>query len=76
MLTFVPSAKGAFDCALKYRPLYDKKPASGVARKAGRFVFDYWGGNYADDAAMLKRVFDCGATDSLVIMHNWQALGL
>jgi hypothetical protein len=75
MLTFVPSAKGAFDCALKYRPLYDKKPAGGVARKAGRFVFDYWGGNYADDAAMLKRVFDCGATDSLVIMHNWQRWG-
>lgn len=75
MLTFVPSAKGAFDCALKYRPLYDKKPAGGVARKAGRFVFDYWGGNYGDDATMLKRAFDYGVTDALVIMHNWQRWG-
>lgn len=75
MLTFVPSVSGAIDCALKYRPLYDKKPAAGVARKAGRFVFDYWGGNYADDAVMLKRAFDYGATDSLVVMHNWQRWG-
>lgn len=75
MLTFVPSASGAIDCALKYRPLYDKKPSAGVARKAGRFVFDYWGGSYAGDTALLKRAFDYGATDALVIMHSWQRWG-
>jgi len=75
MLTFVPSASGAIDCALKYRPLYDKKPSGGVARKAGRFVFDYWGGNYADDADLLQRAFDYGVTDAMVIMHNWQRWG-
>jgi len=74
-LTFVPSFAGAFDCALKYRPLSDKHAAPGVARKAGRFVFDLWGGRYADDAAKLTRCFDYGLTNSLVIMHNWQRWG-
>ena len=73
--TFVPSAKGAFDCALKYRPLYDKKASAGVAKKAGRFVFDIWGGRYADDAAKLQRCFDYGVTNSLAIMHVWQRWG-
>ena len=74
-LTFVPSFNGAFDCALKYRPLYDKKAAPGVARKAGRFVFDIWGGRYAEDTAKLSRCFDYGLTNSLAIMHVWQRWG-
>jgi hypothetical protein len=73
--TFVPSAEGAFDCALKYRPLDGRKAAAGVARKAGRFVFDIWGGRYADDAAKLQRCFDYGVTHSLAIMHVWQRWG-
>jgi hypothetical protein len=74
-LTFVPGAQGAFDCALRYRPLYDKRPAPGVAAKAGRFVFDLWGGRFADDAARLARCFDYGLTNSLVLMHVWQRWG-
>ncbi len=73
--TFVPSAKGAFDCALKYRPLYDKKPSAGVAKKSGRLVFDLWGGRYAGNAALLRRCFDYGVTNSLVILHDWQRWG-
>ena len=74
-LTFVPSFSGAFDCALKYRPLYDKKAAPGVAKKSGRFVFDLWGGRYAEDTAKLSRCFDYGLTNSLAIMHVWQRWG-
>lgn len=73
--TFVPGTKGIFDCAIQYRPLYDKKAAPGVAPKAGRFVLDYWGGKYADNAAALSRIFDYGATNSLLIMHSWQRWG-
>lgn len=73
--TFVPSLKGAFDCAVRYRPLYDKSPAPAVALKAGRYVFDLWGGRYADDAARLERCFAYGLTNSLVIMHVWQRWG-
>jgi hypothetical protein len=74
-LTFVPGLRGAFDCAVRYRPLYDKQAAPGVARKAGRFVFDLWGGRYADDAAKLARCFDYGLTNALVMMHVWQRWG-
>jgi hypothetical protein len=74
-LTFVPGFAGAFDCALRYRPLFDKPAAPGVARKAGRFVFDLWGGRYADDTARLQRCFDYGLTDALVVMHVWQRWG-
>jgi len=73
--TFVPSLRGAFDCAIQYRPLYDKKAAPAVAKKAGRFVFDLWGGRYADDARLLRRCFDYGLTNALVIMHAWQRWG-
>lgn len=73
--TFVPGAKGALDCAIRYRPLYDKRPAPAVQRKAGRFVFDIWGGRYADDAAGLERLFQYGLVDSLCLMHVWQRWG-
>jgi hypothetical protein len=75
MLTFVPGSQGALDCAMRYRPIYDKQPAGGVAGKAGRFVFDIWGGRYADDAARLQRLFDYGLTDSLYLKHVWQRWG-
>lgn len=75
MLTFVPSVKGAFDCATKYYPLFDKRPAGGVKRKAGRFVFDIWGGKYADIATTMERMIAYGLTDSLLTVHVWQRWG-
>jgi hypothetical protein len=74
-MTFVPSIKGAFDCALKYRPLFDKKAAAGLKRKAGRFVFDIWGGRYTDIAETMKRLTAYGLTDSLLTVHVWQRWG-
>lgn len=75
MLTFVPSFAGAFDAAIKYRALSEKRPSRGFARKAGRFVFDLWGGRYAENAEKLARCFDYGLTNSLVMMHVWQRWG-
>jgi hypothetical protein len=75
MFTFVPGRRGAMDCAIRYRPLYDKKPAPAVALKAGRFVFDLWGGRYAENTARLQRCFDYGLTNSMVIIHVWQRWG-
>jgi len=74
-IVFVPSTKGAFDCARKYRPLFDKKAADGVKRKAGRFVFDIWGGRYAEIAETMKRMIAYGLTDSLLTVHVWQRWG-
>jgi hypothetical protein len=73
--TFVPGAAGALDCAVRYRPLYDKRPAGGVAKKAGRFVFDIWGGGYAENAELMERAFQYGLTDSMHLFHAWQRWG-
>jgi len=74
-MTFVPSDKGAFDCARKYRPLYDKQRAGGFEQKAGRFVFDIWGGRYTEIAETMKRMIAYGLTDSLLTVHVWQRWG-
>lgn len=73
--TFVPTLAGAWDAALKYRPLYDKSPAPAIRQKAGRFVFDLWGGSYAENTRLLRRCFDYGLTNSLAIIHVWQRWG-
>jgi hypothetical protein len=75
VFTCVPGMRGAMDCAVRYRPLYDKQPAAGVRRKAGRFCFDIWGGRYADNARLLDAAFRYGLTDSLVMLHVWQRWG-
>jgi len=74
-LTLLPGTNGAMDCAIRYRPLYDKKPAPGVAKKAGRFVFDIWGGRYGDHLAKIREQIDYGVTDALIVIHDWQRHG-
>lgn len=74
-LTFVPSMQGAFDCATLYHRLYDKTASPGFANKAGRFVFDIWGGRYADNAHTMQKMIDYGLTDSLMTLHVWQRWG-
>jgi len=74
-LILLPGVKGAMDCAIRYRPLYDKKAAPGVAKKAGRFVFDVWGGRYGDHLAKIREQIDYGVTDALIVIHDWQRWG-
>lgn len=72
---FVPGARGALDCAVRYRPHFEKPAAGGVARKAGRFVFDIWGGKYSEIGDLMARAFAYGATDSMLMIHSWQRWG-
>ncbi len=51
------------------------KAAGGVPRVAGRFVFDLWGGRYAQLAEGLRLAFRYGLTDALAIVHDWQRWG-
>ena len=74
VLTLVPGAN-AFDCAVAYRPYYDKKPSAGVKDLAGRFCFDIWGGRYGFIADQMQRMIDYGLTDSFITVHNWQRWG-
>ncbi len=74
-LTLVPSPKGCFDAALKLQHIWQPEPAGGVAKVAGKFVFDVWGGRYADIAEDMERAARYGLTDSMLIVHNWQRWG-
>lgn len=74
-LTLRSSDKGALHCAIQYAPGFDKKPALLVNKKAGRFVFDFWGGSYAHVLERIKTFVDYGLTDSLLIQHCWQHYG-
>lgn len=50
------------------------KPAGGVSKLAGRFVFDLWsfGASYRGSTEALRRAFRYGLTDAAVVWHNWQ----
>lgn len=73
--TLIPGHRGALDCAIRYRPFYDKTAAPGVVKKAGRFAFDWWGGKFTEQTRRIQEHIDYGITDSLVVVHNWQRWG-
>ena len=74
-LTLRTSEKGAFDCAIKYANGFDKKAAPLVPKKAGRFVYDYWGGSFNELLERMKIFLSYGLTDTLLIQHVWQRYG-
>ncbi len=74
-LTLRSGESGAFACAIDYAPGFDKNPAPLVPKKAGRFVFDYWGGSYASVLERMKDFVAYGMNDSLLIQHVWQRYG-
>ncbi len=72
--TLIP-AENVWDAVRVWHDVNGLKPAGGVSQAAGRFVFDLWGGRYADSAAQLRRAFHYGVTDAMVVWHVWQRWG-
>ncbi len=74
--TIATSSNNVWQAANRYREIDPYKPAPTLAKLAGRFVFDLWGGwRYAWVAEQLEKAFKYGCTDALVIYHNWQRWG-
>jgi hypothetical protein len=75
-MTFLPSGN-VWEAVKTWRDTNGLKAAGGVAKLAGRFVFDLWGfeTEYAAGAAGLKKAFRYGLTDAAVVWHNWQRWG-
>ena len=73
-LSFVPAAS-VWEAVTLWRGTNGVRPAAGVDKLAGRFVFDLWGGRYADTARALGRAASYGLQDSIVVWHNWQRWG-
>jgi hypothetical protein len=73
-LTFIPTGN-VWEAVKAFRALNNPRAAGGVARLAGRFVFDLWSGRYGESADALRRSFRYGLTDAVVIWHRWQRWG-
>jgi hypothetical protein len=65
-LTFIP-AENVWDAVKVWRNVNGLKPGGGVQKVAGRFVFDLWGGRYAETADALEKAFRYGLTDAMVV---------
>jgi hypothetical protein len=72
--TFIP-ARDVWEAVRLWRETNGLKPAAGVPKAAGRFVFDLWGGRYRPTADSLQKAFRYGLTDAMVIFHDWQRWG-
>ncbi len=70
----IPSPS-VWEGVFRWRELDKRQAAGGVERLAGRFVFDLWGGHYAPSTELLRRAFQYGLTDSVVVWHAWQRWG-
>jgi hypothetical protein len=73
-LTFIP-AQNAWEGASVWHDINGLDIGAGVYKLAGRFVFDLWGGRYADSATALQNSFFYGLVDSAVVWHAWQRYG-
>jgi len=73
-LTFIP-CRSVWDGARAWHDVNGLAAAGGVGKLAGRFVFDLWGGRYAESAQALGRAFRYGLTDAAVVWHVWQRHG-
>ncbi len=77
MMTIVPgdqSSGGAFDCAVRYRGIFEKSAAPGVQAKAGRFVVDVWNGQFTEHQKLITEAAErYGLKNDLIFLsHNWQ----
>jgi hypothetical protein len=74
VMTFAAAAD-VWGAAKAWRASSAVAAAPGVAKLAGRFVFDLWSGRYANAARDLRRASLYGLTDAAVLWHNWQRWG-
>ena len=73
--TFVPSAKGAFAAARRFRAVAGYRKSPGRGKLGGRMCLDQWGGDYARAAKDIRLAGKCGLNDAVFVKHVWQRWG-
>lgn len=73
--TLVPSAKGAFEAARRFRAVSGYRKSPGRDALGSRMCLDQWGGDYAKAAADLRLAAKYGLNDTIFVKHDWQAWG-
>ena len=73
--TFVPSSKGAFAAARRFRAVAGYKVSPGHQVLGSRMCLDQWGGGYRTAAKGIEQAAKYGLTDSIFVKHVWQRWG-
>ena len=73
--TFVPSAKGSFEAARRFRAVSGYRVSPGHAALGSRMCLDQWGGDYAKAAADIALAAKYGMNDAIFVKHDWQRWG-
>ena len=73
--TFVPSSKGAFAAARRFRAVSGYRASPGLARLGSRMCLDQWDGDYAEAAADIAAAAKYGLVDAIFVKHDWQRWG-
>lgn len=74
-LTFIPSSKGAFDAARRFRAVAGYKPSSGLNALGSRMCLDQWEGDYSKAAKDIQLAAKYGITNAVFVKHDWQCWG-
>ena len=72
---FIPSAKGAFAAARKWRDVSGFRKSPGFDSLVGRMCFDEWGGDFKAAAENVRKAGRYGMNDSVFVKHAWQRWG-
>lgn len=73
--TFVPSSKGPFEAARRFRAVSGYRTSPGHAALGSRMCLDQWGGDYAQAAEEIAMAAKYGLNDSIFVKHVWQRWG-
>lgn len=73
--TFIPSSKGAFDAARRFRAVAGYKRSPGLDALGSRMCLDQWEGDYEENAKNLALAAKYGLNDSIFVKHVWQRWG-
>ena len=75
VFTFVPSSKGAFEAARRFRAVSGYRASAGHAALGSRMCLDQWGGDYAKAAKDIALAAKYGMNDAVFVKHDWQCWG-
>ena len=73
--TFVPSSKGVFEAARRFRAVSGYRASAGHAALGSRMCLDQWRGDYAKAAKGIALAAKYGMNDAVFVKHDWQCWG-
>lgn len=73
--TFIPSSKGSFEAARRFRAVAGYKRSAGYEALGSRMCLDQWEGDYSKAAKDIQLAAKYGITNAVFVKHDWQRWG-